>query len=800
MGLEEGWWKRASSSANILLFAPRHPLPLRDGPVVAPLSYLALLLSHDLAFPPPTPYLRRPMRLEFRRHATNARLERTEKFDIIYPQSAVAEYYLPDFRARRTAMQWVEDKVRAILNPFIDSDIQLSVWQGDLTLRNVQLRVEALDELDLDLPMKVHGAFAGKIHVSLPLRALFGKQPISVTIDQLYIVAGGFSELDDAADLGMDNAEALAEKQRKVKRAVIDAWQVMQDKFKPPGSIGQRATVVDRLASWLISRIRIDIRNVHVRLQEALSDLSGSHAGAAAEGRTASEPQLVLGCVLKSLRLDELPPEEVVHARPRSEVVQQPERRDGGGEGSGEGEGEGSIVAAVVGLRLELLGLAVYARVDEDVAALAEAHLESGTTATIGGTQAATVAAASASSGPNHLAFDGTGAAGGGAAGGAGGGGAAAGGEGSSATAASRWTSRMQPMIDSCPSDDLILRPLGLRLSMRAVLRDLLKGTRVKGELRILEGGLHFGVRHAQMLWLLALGEALAFKARRHAHRQCYRPSVTVLANPSEWWRYVGRCGLLAHRSARRHYEANRLSWATFVELRRRRLEYVRAYEAAASNLRTKRKPGEPPPHDVVQLEGMEDVMELHSIFSFRALAVQVIHMRRDWKSQLASWTGFGSKPEPIGEVDIQAALAMLEEEADAEMTHEQHCSEDFVQVNVCCGLKAMGRSSLRGATIPLRAVANAPFARARARISLCTLTTHALSLLSFLSAFSSSIHHPVSLGSVPPHNPRCADRNRAHRSQSHAAARARDTRSRARHRVPPIRTGRRRHGPRAGH
>ena len=47
--------------------------------------------------------------------------------------------------------------------------------------------------------------------------------------------------------------------------------------------------------------------------------------------------------------------------------------------------------------------------------------------------------------------------------------------------------------------------------------------------------------------------------------------------------------------------------------------------------------------------------------------------MRRDWKSQLASWTGFGSKPEPIGEVDIQAALAMLEEEADAEMTHEQH-------------------------------------------------------------------------------------------------------------------------------
>ena len=247
-------------------------------------------------------------------------------------------------------MQWVEDKVRAILNPFIDSDIQLSVWQGDLTLRNVQLRVEALDELDLDLPMKVHGAFAGKIHVSLPLRALFGKQPISVTIDQLYIVAGGFSELDDAADLGMDNAEALAEKQRKVKRAVIDAWQVMQDKFKPPGSIGQRATVVDRLASWLISRIRIDIRNVHVRLQEALSDLSGSHAGAAAEGRTASEPQLVLGCVLKSLRLDELPPEEVVHARPRSEVVQQPERRDGGGEGSGEGEGEAAL-AAVVGLR-----------------------------------------------------------------------------------------------------------------------------------------------------------------------------------------------------------------------------------------------------------------------------------------------------------------------------------------------------------------------------------------------------------------------------------------------------------------
>ena len=143
-------------------------------------------------------------------------------------------------------------------------------------------------------------------YVSLPLRALFGKQPISVTIDQLYIVAGGFSELDGAlADLGMDNAEALAEKQRKVKRAVIDAWQVMQDKFKPPGSVS--ATVVDRLASWLISRIRIDIRNVHVRLQEALSDLSGSHAGAAAEGRTASGRSCGAWVRPQSLRLDELP-------------------------------------------------------------------------------------------------------------------------------------------------------------------------------------------------------------------------------------------------------------------------------------------------------------------------------------------------------------------------------------------------------------------------------------------------------------------------------------------------------------
>lgn len=572
-------------------------------------------------------------------------------------------------------MQWVEEKVKSILAPFVDSDIELAIWQGECTLRNVQLRVEALDELKLDLPCKVLGAFIGKLHVSLSWRTL-----VSVTVDRMYVKAGGLSDL---ADESGDTEEERAEKQRKVKRAVIDAWQVMQDNFKPPGALGQRATVVDRLASWLISRIRLDIRNVHLRLEEALSELSTPAAGVAEDVRAAVEPRLVLGVVLRGLSLNELGPDKVVRGRLRREAP-----KDGN---------EDALGAAAVGLRVDVSGLAVYTRV-EDAPPDAEAHPGSssssrGALARRSSVEEAMAGAivAGAVKGTDPVADE--------------------------SSRAAHWVAHMQPMVDAGPTDAHILRPSSLRVCVRAQLRGILKGSQLAAEISLCEeDGLRIGARHTQLLSLLALGEALSLKARRHAHKECRRPTSPPSSSPREWWHYVGRCGLLTQRNARLGAEANRLSWVTFRRRRKQRVEFVNAFVDAAPSLKKKVKAGQSPPEAVAALFELEEALELPSIFTYRALAAQVFYQRSGWKKRLASMAGVSKAPERVEEAELQAALHALEEGANEQA--KAAASKDFVQVGFRCppfmlAPPSLGLTTFGGATRPSSPHIPAPYPRA---------------------------------------------------------------------------------------
>ena len=573
-------------------------------------------------------------------------------------------------RLTATNMQWVEDKVRSILSPFVDSDLELSIWHGDCTLRHCQLRVEALDDLKLELPCKVLGAYIDKLAISLSWRTL-----ISVTVDQVYVVAAGLSELEDSAD-AETNENEHEEKQRKVKRAVIDAWQVMQDKFKAPGSLGERATLVDRLASWVISRVSIDVRNVHLRLEEALSELTTPAAGVGDKYRGAVEPRLELGIVLRGLSLNEMRADEVISGRLRRESPQD------GGEALG---------AAAVGLRLDVSGLAVYTRVEDAPREQEDAPWHGGqagephpkrTRKSVEEVIAYSIVA-EAVRGMETTETD-------------------------ASRKAAQWVSHMQPMVDSGVVDAHILRPSSLRVSVRAKLRGVLKGTQVAAEISVGEDGLRIGARHAQLLSLLALGEALSFKARRHAHRECKRPSSPPGSSPREWWHYVGRCGLLTQRNARVAAEANRLSWAGFSRRRQQRLEYVRAFVDADPMLRKKFKAGQTVPEPVATLFEHEQAMQLPTIFTYRALAAQVLYQRFTWRSKLKGWTGVGAAPEPVEEADLQQAIDALDEEANAQAKMAKQCAADFVQVTtrerapVALSRLTMAQSCLLTSFMPL--------------------------------------------------------------------------------------------------
>ncbi|KAL5548798.1 hypothetical protein UlMin_004029, partial [Ulmus minor] len=64
--------------------------------------------------------------------------------------------------------------------------LRISVWKGDVVLKDLKLKAEALNSLKL--PVTVKAGFVGTITLKVPWKSL-GKEPVIVLIDRVFILA-----------------------------------------------------------------------------------------------------------------------------------------------------------------------------------------------------------------------------------------------------------------------------------------------------------------------------------------------------------------------------------------------------------------------------------------------------------------------------------------------------------------------------------------------------------------------------------------------------------------------------------
>jgi vacuolar protein sorting-associated protein 13A/C len=64
--------------------------------------------------------------------------------------------------------------------------LRISVWKGDVVLKDLKLKAEALNSLRL--PVTVKAGFVGTITLKVPWKSL-GKEPVIVLIDRLFVLA-----------------------------------------------------------------------------------------------------------------------------------------------------------------------------------------------------------------------------------------------------------------------------------------------------------------------------------------------------------------------------------------------------------------------------------------------------------------------------------------------------------------------------------------------------------------------------------------------------------------------------------
>ncbi|KAK8661863.1 hypothetical protein V6N13_091452 [Hibiscus sabdariffa] len=139
--------------------------------------------------------------------------------------------------------------------------LKISVWKGDVVLKDLNLKAEALNSLNL--PVTVKAGFVGTITLKVPWKSL-GKEPVIVLIDRVFVLA---HPVLDGQTLKEDDREKLFEaKIQQIEESESATLEALSGS-KPPGN-----SWLGSLIATIIGNLKITISNVHIRYEDCISN------------------------------------------------------------------------------------------------------------------------------------------------------------------------------------------------------------------------------------------------------------------------------------------------------------------------------------------------------------------------------------------------------------------------------------------------------------------------------------------------------------------------------------------------
>ncbi|CAN1281796.1 Intermembrane lipid transfer protein vps13A [Linum perenne] len=143
--------------------------------------------------------------------------------------------------------------------------LRISVWKGDVVLKDLKLKAEALNSLNL--PVTVKAGFIGTITLKVPWKGL-GKEPVIVLIDRVFVLA--HPAPDDRTLKEEDRIKLFEAKLQQIEEAELATLEgISRSKLgsPPPGN-----SWLGSLISTVIGNLKISISNVHIRYEDSASN------------------------------------------------------------------------------------------------------------------------------------------------------------------------------------------------------------------------------------------------------------------------------------------------------------------------------------------------------------------------------------------------------------------------------------------------------------------------------------------------------------------------------------------------
>ncbi|KAI2611442.1 vacuolar protein sorting-associated protein 13 [Hypoxylon fragiforme] len=166
----------------------------------------------------------------------------------------------------------LEGLVAGLLNRFLGmylknfdpAQLKVGIWSGDVKLRNLELRKEALDQLKL--PINVMEGHLGELTLVIPWSNLRGA-PVKVLIEDVYLLA---SPKEEAA---YDEDEEERRKQR-LKMEKLDSAELLKERYQDGLSQEEQKksqSFTESLVTKIVDNLQVTVKNIHIRYEDAIS-------------------------------------------------------------------------------------------------------------------------------------------------------------------------------------------------------------------------------------------------------------------------------------------------------------------------------------------------------------------------------------------------------------------------------------------------------------------------------------------------------------------------------------------------
>lgn len=135
--------------------------------------------------------------------------------------------------------------------------LSVSMWNGDITLQNVQIKPEYVARFEL--PVKLTLGKIGKLDVKVPWNQL-SSEAVQVKLDGCYIV---MEPLLDDENWNYDPAGIIADKTSKIVQHELRRQQKLQSSEEQLKNRGY----MERMTAKIIDNLEISISNIHIRVE-----------------------------------------------------------------------------------------------------------------------------------------------------------------------------------------------------------------------------------------------------------------------------------------------------------------------------------------------------------------------------------------------------------------------------------------------------------------------------------------------------------------------------------------------------